>query len=724
MASIADQGLKLNLKSNSDNSDASDSIYSTQNSYTSISFKDKYSIHERIGKGAYATVHRCRRKSDDKDFAVKNIDIRPLKLQNTYDPDRIIREVRVHGTLVHPNIVKLEETYWTRSDGSVPLSPSEYDRLLIVLEYAPGKELFDEILEKKKIEEERARNISKKVLDAIAYIHNVNILHRDIKPENILLTNDGNVKLLDFGLSRSVGSGSYAKTFAGTPEYFAPEVDPKRRAGGATEGYGVKADCYSLGACIYVMLSGIFPEFEARADGTKVPSFERESHWKGISSNAKDLVAKLMDPHPVNRPTSAEALKHPWFTNELNASKATLDAPQTTTIIKSPPRLSQMHVAGDVVEGLSSKKRKSLEQRTPSGVMMEVDIADTREHTLPEQPDQQTAIQLQQLMELHIQVKKIFHEAYTLAEGDFKIAIALNAKSSLMVFQEANNLMQGLKSTSIELGTVVSDLKLAVEEGEPELASQIFNNINAFSTELRTRYTRLVKENKDIMLKIEYTGQAALQKRQLHLTNGGFNTPAQQRHKKSGTAYASVNERTPITNDGVDLNLSTFSSPGVGGSNSPGHRKLNGAMGADGLGSGEGTEIRDDNGNNEALKSMNLCVNKLAEVDVILSKFTDFWGKMENAMTSIIQKNSHVESMLNFTHNQKLRKRFFTRLDEYQRLWREIGAVCSTYVLNEAKINGALGVTNFLTAGSSTMLMNNDASNKIASDLGTIALLE
>ena len=155
-------------------------------------------------------------------------------------------------------------------------------------------------------------------------------------------------------------------------------MDPKRRAGGATEGYGVKADCYSLGACIYVMLSGIFPEFETRPDGTKVPSFGRESHWKGISSDAKDLIANLMDPHPVNRPTSAEALKHPWFTNDLGVSRATLDEQTTTTIIKSPPRLSQMNVVGDVVEGLSSKKRKSLEQRTPSGVMMEVDIGDTQ----------------------------------------------------------------------------------------------------------------------------------------------------------------------------------------------------------------------------------------------------------------------------------------------------------------------------------------------------------
>ena len=84
------------------------------------------------------------------------------------------------------------------------------------MEYAPGKELFNEILENKKINETRARQILYPVLDAIAYIHNVNILHRDIKPENILLTNDGKVKLLDFGLSRTVGSGSYAKTFAGT----------------------------------------------------------------------------------------------------------------------------------------------------------------------------------------------------------------------------------------------------------------------------------------------------------------------------------------------------------------------------------------------------------------------------------------------------------------------------------------------------------------------------
>ena len=104
--------------------------------------------------------------------------------------------------------------------------------------------------------------------------------------------------------------------------------------------------------------------------------------------------------------------------------------------------------------------------------------------------------------------------------------------------------------------------------------------------------------------------------------------------------------------------------------------------------------------NEKALKSLNQCVGKLHEVDIILNEFTIFWGKMENALTSIIQKNTHVESMLNFTHNQKLRKRFFLRLDEYHSLWREIGAVCSSYLINEQSLNDT-------TANRSTVQMHN-----------------
>ena len=89
------------------------------------SFQDKYEAHERIGKGAYATVHRCTRKADGKVFAVKNIDERPLKLRENFDPERLLREVNITKRLSHPNIIGLEETFWAKHYGSPPKFPDE-----------------------------------------------------------------------------------------------------------------------------------------------------------------------------------------------------------------------------------------------------------------------------------------------------------------------------------------------------------------------------------------------------------------------------------------------------------------------------------------------------------------------------------------------------------------------------------------------------------------------
>ena len=92
----------------------------------------------------------------------------------------------------------------------------------MVMEYCPGKELFDVILAKKYFSEDDAKPIFAQIARAIHYLHCLNIIHRDIKPENILITNKPDsdtgeviVKLLDFGLSKNAGAGSAAKTFVG-----------------------------------------------------------------------------------------------------------------------------------------------------------------------------------------------------------------------------------------------------------------------------------------------------------------------------------------------------------------------------------------------------------------------------------------------------------------------------------------------------------------------------
>ena len=332
-----------------------------------------------------------------------------------------------------------------------------------------------------------------KVLSALV-CHSLSIVHRDSKPENILLTNDGGVKLLDFGLSRTVGSGSYAKTFAGTPEYYAPE-GPEKAHGGSNEGYGVKRT-WSFGACLYVMLSGIFPEFAS--DGSGEISFARSSHWSTVSPQAKDLIKQLMNPHPEGRPSSEAVLSHPWFQGKV-------------PVVESPQNLVR-GISKESSSQSGEKKRKA--ERNGSGVMMEVDTID---HNSEEQPmllqqqyNSDIVYKLKNLMTLQLQIEDLFQNAYSMASGDFKIAISLNAKVSSMQLQKSSAMMESLGQTAAELVEVIDDLKLAVEEGEPELAGEIFKNIQGFVSEMRQRAKALTDENSNLILKLNYTCEAAL----------------------------------------------------------------------------------------------------------------------------------------------------------------------------------------------------------------------
>jgi serine/threonine protein kinase len=89
-----------------------------------------------------------------------------------------------------------------------------------------GGELFDRIVALGRFPEERARAVFKQIADAVGYLHAQGIAHRDLKPENILMKSKDTdeVKLSDFGLSRIIGEGSFAKTMCGTPQYLAPEI--------------------------------------------------------------------------------------------------------------------------------------------------------------------------------------------------------------------------------------------------------------------------------------------------------------------------------------------------------------------------------------------------------------------------------------------------------------------------------------------------------------------
>jgi carbon catabolite-derepressing protein kinase len=124
--------------------------------------------------------------------------------------------------------------------------------IIFVLEYAGG-ELYNYIYEKGPLPESVSRRFFQQLISGIEYSHRLKIVHRDLKPENVLLDDDLNVKIADFGLSREIADGAFLSTSCGSPNYAAPEV-----IRGSIYA-GPEIDVWSSGVILYVMLCGTLP---------------------------------------------------------------------------------------------------------------------------------------------------------------------------------------------------------------------------------------------------------------------------------------------------------------------------------------------------------------------------------------------------------------------------------------------------------------------------------
>lgn len=150
------------------------------------------------------------------------------------------------------------------------------------------------------------------MVEGIRYCHNRSITHRDIKLENLLLDDDKNMKIIDFGFSTCIPNEKRVKIFCGTPSYMAPEIVNK------TEYCGPPADVWALGVLLFTMLCGSFP-YRGSTDAELYAKISNAEYkippdvYTSLSTDAIELIAALFSINAEKRPSAKELLNHAWL---------------------------------------------------------------------------------------------------------------------------------------------------------------------------------------------------------------------------------------------------------------------------------------------------------------------------------------------------------------------------------------------------------------------------
>ena len=187
-------------------------------------------------------VSACRLKSYGAivvQVAIKILD--KSKITDVNDVERVSREIHILKVVRHPHIIQLYETIETPN------------RLFLIMEHCCNGELFSFITSKNRLKEEEACKLFQQLISALSYLGKLGIVHRDVKPENLLLDQQLNLKMIDFGLSNMYRPGEKLATACGSPCYAAPELIK------GLEYLGPKADLWSAGVVLFTMVNGHLP---------------------------------------------------------------------------------------------------------------------------------------------------------------------------------------------------------------------------------------------------------------------------------------------------------------------------------------------------------------------------------------------------------------------------------------------------------------------------------
>ena len=249
-----------------------------------------------IGKGKFSTVYAATSKSTNEEVAVKVIQ---TISEDAEDREFLRSELAIVKLVNHPNIVRTIDVF------------ESLDKIYLVMERVHGGDLLARLQRSGKMSEFDAKRTVFALVKALKYLHSKGIIHRDIKPENVLITEEGTVKVTDFGLSALAPHSRTLDAPLGTVSYAAPEVL-------LSVPYDKSVDMWSLGAVTYVILSGSMP-FRGQTDKEVASavlkakfSFSGKA-WETVSDSAKKFIENLLVKDPTKRLSAEQALAHEWL---------------------------------------------------------------------------------------------------------------------------------------------------------------------------------------------------------------------------------------------------------------------------------------------------------------------------------------------------------------------------------------------------------------------------
>lgn len=253
---------------------------------------EDFEIGNLLGRGRFGYVY-CGREKQTRFIVALKI-LFKAQLKNSKMEQQVKREIEIQSNLKHPNILRLYGFF------------HDEQRIYLLLEYAPGGELYRRMQIEKTLKENEAAGYVYQLCNALNYLHTKHVIHRDIKPENILIGKYGILKLADFGWSAESTSTCKRTTLCGTLDYLPPEMLNGN-------GYDEKIDLWCLGVLTYEMILGK-PPFDSQTQHETIRMIRsiELTFPSTATSDLRDLITKLLRRNPAERLPLKEVVQHVW----------------------------------------------------------------------------------------------------------------------------------------------------------------------------------------------------------------------------------------------------------------------------------------------------------------------------------------------------------------------------------------------------------------------------